>query len=104
VYDRRVDGKALTFGNRSQLYRLNMTWWDHETESVWTQLLGEALIGPLAGSRLEQLPAFTGPWKSWREEHPDTLVVRMEGESYAAEQPKDEFVVGVAVGEVGAAF
>lgn len=99
-----MDGKALTFGNRSQLYKLNMTWWDHETESVWTQLLGEALIGPLAGTRLEQLPAFTGPWESWREKHPNTLVLRVEDESYAAEQPKDEFVVGVAVGEAGAAF
>jgi len=92
------------FGNCSQLYKLNMTWWNHETESIWTQLLGGALIGPLAGIRLEQLPAFTGPWESWREEHPDTLVLRVEDESYAAEQPKDEFVVDVAVGEAGAAF
>jgi len=98
-----VNGKALMFGNRSQLYKLNMTWWDHEIESVWTQLLGEALIGPLAGTLLEQ-PPFTEPWESWREEHPDTLVLRVEDESYAAEQPKDEFVVGVAVGEAGAAF
>ena len=72
------------FGNRSQLYKLNMTWWGHETESVWTQLLGEALIGPLAGTLLEQ-PPFTEPWESWREEHPDTLVLRVEDESYAAE-------------------
>ena len=99
-----MNGEALTFGNRSQLYKLNMTWWDHETESVWTQLLGEALIGPLAGTRLEQLPAFTGPWESWREQHPETLVLKVADERYAAEQPKEEFVVGVAVGETGAAF
>ncbi len=30
--------------------------------------------------------------------------MRVEDKSYAAEQPKDEFVVGVAVGEAGAAF
>ncbi len=30
--------------------------------------------------------------------------MRVEDENYAAEQPKDEFVVGVAVGEAGAAF
>jgi len=104
VHDRRVNGEALTFGNRSQLYKLNMTWWDHETESVWTQLLGEALIGPLAGTRLEQLPAFTGPWQTWRDEHPDTLVLEEPDENYAAEDPKEEFVVGVAHGDSTAAF
>lgn len=104
MHDRRVNGEALTFGNRSQLYKLNMTWWDHETGSVWTQLLGEALIGPLAGTRLEQLPAFTGTWESWRAQHPNTLVLRVEDENYAAEAPNDEFVIGVAFGEDGAAF
>ena len=70
VHERRVNGEALTFGNCSQLYKLNMTWWDHETGSVWTQLLAEALLGPLAGARLEQLPAFTGPWQTWRDQPP----------------------------------
>ena len=99
-----MDGKALTFGNRSQLYKLNMTWWDHETESVWTQLLGEALIGPLAGTRLKQLPAFTGTWESWRAEYPDTLGLKVEFEGYAATSPNDEIVIGVAVGDAGVAF
>jgi hypothetical protein len=104
VHDRRANGEALTFGNRSQLYKLDMTWWDHKTGSVWTQLLGEALLGPLAGTRLEQLPAFTGPWQTWRCQHPDTLVLEEPDENYAAEDPKEEFIVGVARGDFGAAF
>ena len=38
----------------------NMTWWDHETGSIWVQLTSSAERGELVGATLEQLPAYTG--------------------------------------------
>lgn len=47
---------------------------DRETGSIWQQATGEALAGPLRGSRLDVLPAEEGRWAAWRNEHPDTQV------------------------------
>ena len=38
-------------------------------------MLGEAIVGPLSGKRLEMLPSATVPWGQWVERHPDTLVL-----------------------------
>lgn len=60
MHDRNVDDRTLTFGNQGALYMSNMTWWDHETGSIWVQLTGRAERGELVGATLEQLPAYTG--------------------------------------------
>lgn len=38
---------------------------DRETGSTWSGLSGEAIDGPLAGRRLQQLPTFYAFWFSW---------------------------------------
>ena len=61
MHDRRIDGKAHTFGNYGSLYMSAMTWFDHETESLWSQPIGTALSGPYEGVRLEMIPAAVVP-------------------------------------------
>lgn len=75
-----------------------MTWWDHETESIWSQPISTALIGPLRGTRLEALPSALVPWETWRKEHPQTLVLDDPGFSLFRERPRDNFVIGIALG------
>ncbi len=41
-----VDGEEIIFGTQGALYRNAMTWWDHDTGSIWSQPLGEAIAGP----------------------------------------------------------
>ena len=72
VHDRRVDGETLTFGNQGALFMNAMTWWDHDTESVWSQPWGSAIRGPLEGTALTLIPASIVPWPTWLDEHPDT--------------------------------
>ena len=48
---------------------------DRQTSSYWFQIGGEAVIGTLTGSRLKTLPSAMMPWSSWRQQHPDTLVL-----------------------------
>ncbi len=55
-----------------------MTWFDHETGSVWSQVTGTALLGPLEGTSIELLPSELSNWSDWREEFPDTLALRTQ--------------------------
>ncbi len=75
VHDRRIDGRPRSFGNYSALYENALTWYDHETRSLWSQPSGVALKGPLAGVRLDMLPARVATWGAWKEEQPETLVL-----------------------------
>ena len=75
VYDRRLDGEDLVFGNTSALYESDMVMYDHQTGSYWLQVLGEAIIGSLTDRRLTMLPSMTVAWGEWKRHHPDTLVL-----------------------------
>lgn len=75
VYDPVIDGKRLRFGVSGLLYQRNLVLYDAETGSLWSQLLSEAVTGPLAGTKLEILPAVNTTWGAWKTAHPDTLVL-----------------------------
>jgi hypothetical protein len=78
VHRRELDGTPLVFGNQGALFGNAMTWWDHDTGSVWSQPLGEAILGPRKGETLELLPSTLTMWEAWREEHPNTLVLDVD--------------------------
>lgn len=79
VFTREIEEQTLTFGVSGKLIMNALVMYDRETGSLWSQFLGEAVEGPLAGSRLELLPAQLMSWTAWREEHPDTLYLKTEG-------------------------
>jgi len=58
-----------------RLYKSNVLLYDHQTESLWSQLREQAVAGPLAGKRLKKLPSIRSSWKGWRKKRPDTLVL-----------------------------
>jgi hypothetical protein len=97
------------FGNQGGLFMNAMTWWDHATESVWSQPWGRAIAGTLKGTELELLSSELVPWGTWRERHPHTLALEtdvpgMEGRNYHLEVFYDGFVIGVALGDHATAF
>ncbi len=53
AFDRRVDGKVLDFGVSGMLRHSNMIMFDRQTDSLWQQLTGEAVVGAMTGKRLE---------------------------------------------------
>ena len=75
VHRRELDGTELVFGIQGALWGNAMTWWDHDTGSVWSQPLGEAIIGPLAGATLALMPSTLTTWQAWRVSHPETLAL-----------------------------
>ena len=102
MYDRRIEGDEHVFGNQGALYKNAMTWWDHETESVWSQVTGEALYGPLRGARLRPIPAAIETWEAWRAAHPHTLVLETGG--VGGEPVTRDFVIGIRIRTDSAAF
>lgn len=52
--------------------------YDRETESLWSQVKGEAVTGPLTGTRLKVLPSSLTTWGKWRAQHPETLVLSLD--------------------------
>ncbi len=72
MHDRRIDGVPHTFGNYGALFMNAMTWWDHETSSVWSQPWGRAIEGEYRGVELFLLPSEVTTWSNWKEAHPKT--------------------------------
>lgn len=75
VHRRELNGEAIVLGNQGALWGNAMTWWDHETGSIWSQPLGEAIAGPLKGEKLELLSVSLNDWSTWRADHPNTLAL-----------------------------
>ncbi len=83
VHRRELDGEALVLGNQGALYLNAMTWWDHATGSIWSQPTGEAIAGPLTGSRLALVPSTLTTWAEWTTQHPDTVALDAPGRRLA---------------------
>jgi hypothetical protein len=65
---------------------------DKETGSYWPILTGRAETGPLAGTRLEELPVTTkAQWRDWVKAHPDTLVLSAGGAEHVKQDPYDHY-------------
>jgi len=71
AYDPVVDGKRRLF-NVFGLFRGVMAMIDPSTETVWSHLAGEALLGPDKGKTLPALPVVNTTWGEWKRLHPDT--------------------------------
>ena len=77
--DRRIDDKAMVFGDSGLRIDDAIVFWDHETESLWEQWRGLAFEGDWRGIRLVRLAAPTLRWSDWLAEEPDTLVLVRPG-------------------------
>ena len=78
-------GAAYELGHEHQalavsgfLHRGDPLLYDPSTQSLWSSLRGQPVVGPLVAKNLQlkQLPTVTAPWGAWRKRHPDSLVTR----------------------------
>lgn len=70
-----IDGRKTDFGVSGLLYNSDVLLYDRRTESLWSQIMAEAVSGPMVGAKLEHLPASHTTWRDWRKRHPDTVVL-----------------------------
>lgn len=76
MYDREIDGNVHSFGVSGKLIMNVLVMYDRETETLWSQLLGEAVEGPLTGTKLDYVESLQTTWAEWKELYPDTVALR----------------------------
>lgn len=75
AFDPVVNGKLLTFGVSGLLYNSDLLMYDHQTESLWSQIKGEAIAGPLVGEKLTPVVVRHELWTQWTERAPQGQVL-----------------------------
>ena len=75
-----IDGRELDFGVSGKVVMGCFLMYDRQSDSLWSQVLGEAVWGPLRGRKLERLPAVLTTWGAWRAAHPDTEALATSGD------------------------
>lgn len=75
AFDRRFDGQVLEFSFAGAVHNANLVIYDHQTETLWGQVVGQGLIGKYAGERLKFVPAPVMSFKEFKENEPDGRVL-----------------------------
>jgi hypothetical protein len=70
IYDRRIDGKTLTF--KKSWFGNKLV--DAETGTEWDVLTGSAIEGTLTGKLLQPIPASYVLWFAWKGYRPDSAI------------------------------
>ncbi len=79
VYDRVVDGQALTFKTGEKEAGYEASFVDEETGSTWMALTGRAVDGPLKDTILERSHSHLSYWFAWKDWNPKTEVFQKPG-------------------------
>ncbi|CAE6732219.1 MULTISPECIES: DUF3179 domain-containing protein [Nitrospira] len=82
AFDATIQGRRHTFGVSGLLYQSDLLMYDHQTESLWSQVGMHAVAGPLTGERLTPMFLEHTTWAEWRAAHPATLVLSTETGSF----------------------
>ena len=69
---------GLVFGVSGKVYNSNTVMYDKETESMWQQLTGEAVVGEMTGKKLVVVPVDVVTWGEWKHQHPQTVVLSLD--------------------------
>lgn len=75
AFSANINGKATTFGVSGLLYNSDVLLYDRETDSLWSQLMSQAINGKRKGELLKNLPVIHTTWIAWKTLHPNSLVL-----------------------------
>lgn len=82
VFERRVDGETQEFGVSGKLWKSNLLMYNRaegeENESLWSQILGEAVLGVHTGKKLPVVRSDIARFGEWKAAHPDTKVLSQD--------------------------
>lgn len=79
AFDRRVEGNVLEFRVSGRLYKNNLVMQDTRTGSLWSQIEGRSIRGDYEGIELDVVPTTMTTMDIWREQHPNTTVLKPPG-------------------------
>ena len=82
VFNRTLnDGNTVEFGTSGKLYNSNLVMYDRKSNSLWSQALGEGIVGEYAGVKFERIPFDVAYWKEWKELYPESKVLSRDSGS-----------------------
>ena len=75
AFERQVDRWTLDFGVSGLLRNSDLVMYDRQTETLWQQSSGRAIVGALVGARLRYVPASVVSLDQLRTAFPDALIL-----------------------------
>jgi hypothetical protein len=75
VFNRTISGHVVEFGTSGKLYNNNLVMYDRISGSLWSQALGEGIVGIHAGESLKRIPFSLAYWKDWKQLYPNSMVL-----------------------------
>ncbi len=78
VFHRAIDNHTVEFGTSGKLYNSNLVMYDRASESLWSQALGQAIVGEYAGKKLERIPFDVAFWREWKVLYPESKVLSQD--------------------------
>jgi Protein of unknown function (DUF3179) len=67
--------QILQFGTSGKLYNSNLVMYDRGSKSLWSQALGQAIVGKYAGQKLQRIPFDIAYWKDWKQLYPNSKIL-----------------------------
>jgi hypothetical protein len=75
AYEREIGDVLYDFGVSGKLYDNNLLMYDRQTDSYWSQALGEAVVGEMTGTELVRYGTLSMTWMSFKSEYPSGSVL-----------------------------
>ncbi|MDG5759106.1 DUF3179 domain-containing protein [Natronococcus sp. A-GB1] len=81
---------GVEFGVSGNLVNSNLVMYDREDESMWPQMLGTAIEGPLEAASLREFPVHWSTWSDWQAAYPESTVLT-EDTGYVRDYDDDPY-------------
>jgi len=78
VFERELDGQAVEFGISGKLYNSNFLMYDRKTDSLYSQALGEAVVGEKTNTKLVHYPSLVMTWNDFKKNHSEAEVLSLK--------------------------
>ena len=78
AFSRLVNGEVVKFGVSGILHNSDLVLFDRNSKTLWQQITGKAFAGPHRGEQLASVPLSMTDWRSWKENHPESLVLSLD--------------------------
>jgi len=127
VFDREIAGVATEFGVSGMLWQSNLLMYNRADQlaerNLWSQVLGEAVVGNKSGQKLKVIPSDIMRFGDWSDSHPGGQVLGgVPSDPYAGRYYEvarqfapnfnesdstllpDEYVYGIEINQIAKAY
>ena len=78
AFDRRFEGDVLRLGVSGLLRNSDLVMWDLQSQSLWQQVTGQAIVGAHAGKSLTPIGSAIVRWADFALNHPEGLALTQD--------------------------